>query len=223
MSARITTGLAAAILLGACVCHGVEPARISGSIAGVVTDVAGIPQVGATVSLYNRVDRLVQKTLTGSNGVFAFAVLLPDSYTIRVSLATFLPALRRNILVQPGMQSLLNISMAGLFSSIQLVSISPGPRPMMSDDWKWVLRSANATRPVLRLLPDVDFSKPERRASSYQVFSDTRGMVRVSAGDQGSVSILGHEPDLGTAFALATSVYGHNQVQVSGNLGYSPL
>jgi len=223
MSARTTTGLAAAILLGASLCRGIEPAKLSGSIAGVVTDVAGIPQVGATVSLYNRVDRLVQQTLTGGNGVFAFASLLPDAYTLRVSLATFLPALRRNILVQPGMQSLLNISMAGLFSSIQLVSISPGPRPMMSDDWKWVLRSANATRPVLRLLPDVDFSKPERRASSYQVFSDTRGMVRVSAGDQGNVSILGHEPDLGTAFALATSVYGHNQVQVSGNLGYSPL
>ncbi|MBM3745641.1 MAG: carboxypeptidase regulatory-like domain-containing protein, partial [Acidobacteria bacterium] len=97
MSARTTTGLAAAILLGASLCRGIEPAKLSGSIAGVVTDVAGIPQVGATVSLYNRVDRLVQQTLTGGNGVFAFASLLPDAYTLRVSLATFLPALRRNI------------------------------------------------------------------------------------------------------------------------------
>ncbi len=216
-------GLAAGMLTAATLGYCASPQKLSGGIAGVVRDSRGAPQRGATVSLFNRLDRLTQQVVTGEKGVFSFATLLPDVYSVRVSLANFLPAIKRNILVQPGMQSLLNVSLASLFSSIQLVSISPGPRPLMSDDWKWVLRSASATRPVLRLLPEVDFSEPMRRASSYSVFSDTRGVVRVSAGDQGRVSFLGNEPDLGTAFALATSVYGHNQVQLSGNVGYSPL
>ncbi len=223
MNARTTAGLAAGMLWAATLCYPASPPKLSGTIAGVVTDSTGIPQPGATVSLYNRLDRLLQQALTSPKGAFSFELLLPDVYAVRVSLASFLPALKRNILVQPGMQSLLNVSLAGLFSSIQLVSISPGYRPLMTDDWKWVLRSASATRPVLRLLPEVDFSDPLRRASLSSIFSDTRGLVRLSAGDQGRVSFLGNEPDLGTAFALATSVYGHNQVQVSGNVGYSPL
>lgn len=222
MSARIMAGLAAGMLAAAGGLCAV-PQKVSGSIAGVVRDVRGVPQRGATVSLYNRLDRLTQQVVTGEKGVFAFAGLVPDVYSVRVRLANFLPAVKRNILVQPGMQSLLNVSLTSLFSSIQLVSISPGPHPLMSDDWKWVLRSASATRPVLRLRPDVDFSEPVRRASSASVFSDTRGLVRISAGDQGRISFLGNEPDLGTAFALATSVYGHDQIALSGNLGYSPL
>jgi hypothetical protein len=219
---RTTTGLLVGALWAASLCLPATPIKFSGSIVGFVTDAAGIPQMGASVLLYNRYDHLLQQVLTTEKGTFGFDSLLPDVYSIRVSLASFLPAVKRNILVQPGMQSLLNVSLANLFSSIQLVSVAPGQRAFMSDDWKWVLRSSSATRPVLRFLPDIDFSDPSsRRASSSSVFSDTRGLVRVSAGDQGYVSFLGNEPDLGTAFALATSIYGFNQVHVSGNVGYS--
>jgi hypothetical protein len=43
-------------------------------------------------------------------------------------------------------------------------------------------------------------------------------MLNVSGGDAGSLgtSLM---PDVGTAFALATSLYGRNQVQLSGNVG----
>lgn len=219
---RTAAGLMAGVLWAAPLGFAASPVKLSGSIAGFVTDPAGIPQMGASVLLYNRYDRLLQRALTTESGLFSFDSLIPDSYTIRVTLASFLPALKRNILVQPGMQSLLNVSMASLFSSIQLVYMAPGQRALMSDEWKWVLRSSSATRPVLRFVPGVNISDPTaRRASSSSVFSDTRGLVRVSAGDQGRVSFLGNEPDLGTAFALATSVFGQNQVHVSGNVGYS--
>ena len=92
----------------------------------------------------------------------------------------------------------------------------------MNDDWKWVLRTSNATRPVLRLLPGwkIDDNGPQYRASSG-IFSDTRALVNVSAGDGGRVTSFGNESDLGTAFALATSVLGKNQLQFSGNVGYA--
>jgi len=176
--------------------------------------------MGATVILYNRSDRAVQRGLTNEKGGFGFESLMPDVYSVRVSLASFFPALKRNIVVQPGMQSLLNVNLASVFSSVELVYTAPGRAPMMSDDWKWVLRASSATRPVLRYLPDI--SDPSvRHQPGPPVFSDTHGIVKVSAGDQGRYSTLGTEPDLGTAFALATSVFGNNQFQLSGNVGYS--
>jgi hypothetical protein len=194
--------------------------RLSGEISGMVTDAAGIPQMGATVLLYNRQARLFQKTLTSEAGTFAFAGLLPDLYSIRVTLSSFVPAIRGNIVVEPGMRSVLNVSLATLFSTVQLVPLSTQQRSLMSDEWKWVLRTSSATRPVLRFLPAaVDAKQSDTHHSS--VFSDTRGMLKVSAGD-GGLSSAG-EADLGTAFALATSLYGTNRLQFSGNLGYAGL
>ena len=192
--------------------------RLSGEIAGLVTDSAGIPQMGATVLLYNRLDRLAERALTNDRGSFTFSSLLPDTYSIRVSLSSYVPAIRGNILVEPGMRSVLNVSLATLFSTIQLVPLSAQQRSLMSDEWKWVLRTSSATRPVLRLLPGT-ISVTEARRSS--MFSDTRGMLKVSAGDSGPSAGMGGQSDLGTAFALATSLYGNNQIQFSGNLGYA--
>ena len=44
------------------------PVRIDGGIAGVVSDSSGIPQMGATVLLFNRQDRLFQKIVTDAAG-----------------------------------------------------------------------------------------------------------------------------------------------------------
>lgn len=216
-----TVGVLAGTMWAASVCAAAPSLRVSGSIVGLVSDTSGVPQMGATVVLYNRFDRVLTKSLTTDKGTFGFGALSPDLYTIRVTLASFLPALKRNITVQPGMQSLLNVSLASVLSSVELVATVPGNSSLMSDDWKWVLRSSTATRPVLRIMPELEGVRKPRRASASSMFSETRGMVKVSGGDQGNSSALGVEPDLGTAFALATSFLGKNQLQVSGNIGYT--
>jgi hypothetical protein len=194
---------------------------LAGSIIGFVADPAGVPQMGATVQLYNRYERVIQKVLTNERGAFGFDALLPDVYMVRVSLTSFVPAVKRNILVQPGVRSFLSINLASVLSSIELVYTAPGQGAIMSDDWKWVLRSSMSTRPVLRLVSGIDISAPApSRASSSNLFADTRGVVRLSASDMGAVSIQ-NEPDLGTAFALATSLFGSHQLHLSGNVGYS--
>lgn len=225
MSARMSrtaVGVLAGALWAGSLSLAAGPEKLSGSIVGLVSDTGGIPQMGATVMLYNRFDRLLKKALTTETGAFGFDSLIPDVYTVRVSLASFLPALKRNVIVQPGMQSLLNVNLASVFSSIELVAMVPGNSALMSDDWKWVLRSSIATRPVLRLIPEIAAPKVQR-ASGSAVFSETRGLVKLSAGDQGMGSAISNEPDLGTAFALATSFLGKNQLQVSGNIGYSAV
>jgi hypothetical protein len=195
---------------------------LSGRILGLVTDATGVPQMGAAVILLTQQDKFFDRALTDEKGAFSFEGLAAGAYSIRVSLASFLPVSRSGILVQPGLHTLLNVSLAGLFSSIQLVYPTADQRAIMNDDWKWVLRTSNATRPVLRLLPtwSPDDNGPAHRASTG-IFSDTRALVRVSAGDGGRVTSFGNESDLGTAFALATSLLGKNQLQFSGNLGYA--
>lgn len=192
---------------------------LSGSVGGLVTDALGVPQMGAAVLLFDSQERLVRRVVTDQAGAFLFDALRPGTYSLRVTLASFVPALKRNIVVQPGMRSLLNVNLAGLLSSIELVYSSKGDRPVMSEDWKWVLRSAAATRPVLRIAPRID--APDGRRKTSLAFSDTRGVVRISAGEEGRISAYGNEPDLGTAFALATSLFGNNHLGVSGNFGYS--
>jgi|SRR5579862_123418 len=223
-SRRPVAGLVAGFLLLTLPALAATPAKLSGALAGAVTNATGVPQMGATVLLFNRQERLCERALTDAEGKFTFASLIPDVYSIRVSLPAFVTAFKDNILVQPGVRSLLNVSLANLFSSIQLVPPAPGDRAVMTEDWKWVLRTASSTRPVLRLLPgwDPNYDPNGQTHHSVTIFSDTRGLVRVSGGDGGQPSGFGDAADLGTAFALATSLFGANQVQVSGNLGYTP-
>lgn len=199
------------------------PVKLLGAIVGVVSDGTGVPQMGATVTLLNRQDRVYQKVATDEHGQFRFPSLFPDFYAIRVSLATFVPAFKKDILVQPGMRSVLNVNLSGLFSSIQLTYPPMDNGNLMTDDWKWVLRSAASTRPVLRFGEELPVESRGPGGERTAVFSQTRGMLKVSAGDGALFSSVANEADLGTAFALATSLYGSNTLQVSGNVGYGSV
>ena len=188
---------------------------LSGQILGEVRNANGVVQMGAVVSLYNRYDELLRRGLSNQDGKFVFDGLTPDVYSIRVSLASFVPAFRRNISVLAGSDNLLRIQLASALSTIELVPLNSPEGALMSDSWKWVLRSSHATRPVLRLLPQTSSS----RSSMASLFSDTSALVKVSAGDGDPFG--GASQDLGTAFVLATSVNGTSKVRVSGNVGYA--
>jgi Carboxypeptidase regulatory-like domain len=222
---KLAASVIAGLLLSALGALPATESTLSGSIAGVVRNSSGVPQMGASVFLFNRSERLMKSAMTNERGVFGFGLLTPDVYSVRVSLASFLPAVKQKIAVQPGMQSLLYVNLASVLSSIELVYAKPGEGALMSDDWKWVLKESASTRPVLRMLPGDSGADPNQSAAtesaSGSVFSGTRGVVNLSAGDAGSLGGSSSQSDLGTAFALATSVFGHNQVQLSGNFGYS--
>ncbi len=227
---KFAAGAIAALILSAPMAFPATRAPLAGSIAGVVRNSHGVPQMGATVFLFNRSEKLMERVLTNERGLFGFGVLNPDVYSVRVSLASFVPAVKQKIAVQPGMQSLLFVDLTSVLSSIELVYAKPGEGALMSDDWKWVLKQSATTRPVLRMLPadlGVDpepgqaQSQAQNQSGSGSVFSDTRGMVNLSGGDPGSLGSTSSQADLGTAFAVATSLFGRNELQLSGNVGYS--
>lgn len=190
---------------------------LSGDILGQVKGSSGVAQMGATVLLYDRYDQIVRRTLTNADGKFAFDLLSPDLYSIRVTLASFVPAIRRNIAVAAGTENVLQINLTGLFSTVDLISSGPSGGALMTDDWKWVLRSSQSTRPILRFMPDLSTSGTQTASSA---FSNTTGMLTLSAGDGDSYTTGGQQA-MGTAFALATSLFGASRLLVSGNVGYS--
>src|ERR1035441_6734484 len=96
------------------------------------------------VMLFNKQDRLLQQVASDIGGTFSFADLLPDLYSIQVTLSSFVPAVRQRIPVRAGMQSLLEVNLSRAFSSVQLVSTVPAPGGLMNDDWKWTLRANSA-------------------------------------------------------------------------------
>jgi hypothetical protein len=193
---------------------------LSGEILGQVKNATGVAQMGATVYLYNRYDELVRKGLSNEQGRFVFDALAPDLYSIRVLLASFVPAERRNIAVLPSSENRLDISLTGVFSSIGVTSTPAAPGTLMTDDWKWVLRTSQATRPVLRFLPELGARTSSTSESTSARFSHTTGVLELSAGD-GQSFARGSQQDLGTAFAIATSLASSARVQLSGNVSYA--
>ena len=188
---------------------------VTGNLLGSVLDYEGVPQIGAVVQVFNKYDRLVAKTLSTADGRFAFAGLPADVYSVRVSLASFLPAARDKIAVKAGLNSVLQVHLATLFSNIQLTYAIPDGA--MNDDWKWVLRSSSATRPITRYLPELAGSSSSEMHP--QVFSGTRAMLSVSGGDGGIIDSESNSGDFGTGFAVSTNIFGKNQVQVGGSFG----
>ena len=192
------------------------PIPLAGSIMGEVKTVTGVAEMGAKVLLYDRHEHLLRQVLTNEKGRFGFAALTPDVYSIRVTLASFVPAVRRNISVVAGTDNLLQINLSGIFSTVDLLS-SPSHGTLMGDDWKWVLRASPSTRPILRFLPAAPVQMSTSRRQFTDIFSETEGIVKVSAGDSDLLTSSSQQ-DLGTAFALATSIYGLSRLQFSGNL-----
>jgi hypothetical protein len=198
---------------------------ITGNLIGSVVNPKGTPQMGATVLLFNKYQRLVARTLTMADGRFAFADLPGDTYSVRVTLASFLPAFRDRIAVKAGLNSILQIHLATLFSKVELNYALP--TSAMSDDWKWVLRSSPATRPITRFLAEEAATaasgqngQPALEALRPRIFSETHAMLAVSGGDGGGlIDSDSVQSDMGTQFALSTRLLGNNQLQIAGTYG----
>jgi hypothetical protein len=230
-------GILAAALLPVSPLFAGSPIRLGGQLSGLVADSGGRPQTGALVTLYNKQDKLLQRVMTDFGGNFTFDDLFPDLYSIRVTFASFVPAIKEAVQVKPGMRSLLEVNLSRVFSSVQLIATSPTPGGLMNDDWKWTLRADSSLRPVLRMLPELNSRATRAGLSGAGVggagvggagmnsersamFSGSRGLVRISASDGAQTVGSGAEADLGTQFAFATSLYGDTHLQFSGNVGY---
>jgi hypothetical protein len=124
---------------------------VPGKLAGVVRDVAGTPQLGASVELISEAVGVAASRgfLTNTQGMFRGDKLAPGFYTVRVTLAGFLPTLEKHIRVTSNLTTVVRIELESMFASLDQLRRMPASSTAEVDDWKWVLRSAAAMRPVL--------------------------------------------------------------------------
>jgi hypothetical protein len=129
---------------------------VPGKLAGVVRDAAGTPQMGASVELISEAVGVAASRglLTNTQGMFRGEKLTPGFYTVHVTLAGFLPTLEKHVRVASNLTTVVRIELETMFASLDQLRRMPASSTAEVDDWKWVLRSASAMRPVLEWVDD---------------------------------------------------------------------
>src|SRR5260370_3870364 len=87
--------------------------------------------------------------VTDTQGMFRGDQLAPGFYTVRVTLAGFLPTLEKHIRITSNLTTVVRIELESMFASLDQLRRMPSSSTAEVDDWKWVLRSASTMRPVL--------------------------------------------------------------------------
>ena len=191
-----------------------------GKLSGSVRDSSGIPQLGATVAIFPETPGALAtyEFLTNTDGVFKGEKLAPGSYTVRVTLAGFLPFLEKHIQISPSLTTTVRIQLESMFGSIEQLRRPPVASAAEADDWKWVLRSAPGLRPILH------WDDPDPAGSITASIVVERnvhrplGIVALTDGARrpGSVSNVAAAPS--TAFAYDQKIAGSNHIVFAGQI-----
>ena len=191
-----------------------------GKLSGVVVDPAGVPQMGATVLVLAEDQAgAAAQLLTNQRGLFHTAHLLPGYYSLRVTLAGFLPAVERHIKVTANLTTLLKIEMDSVFASLD--RLRRGPQQQTApDEWKWVLRTSAATRSVLQWLEGEAENASGHPTGESRHKRQPRGRLEVTSGAHrpGSVANLAGSP--ATAFAYDQRIGPAGRLLLAGQLSY---
>jgi len=193
----------------------------SGRISGVVVDSTGTPQMGATVIV--SAERLANappvELLTNDQGHFYTAAIPVGIYSIKVTLAGFLPVMEQHIQVSNQHTTLLEIVLGSVFSSFEKLRRQPDQQPA-ADDWTWVLRTSAATRSVLRWQDGevvVDGQPTQTESVELQAI---RGRLDLTSGADhpGSIANLADSP--ATAFVYDVVIGSHGHLLMAGQFSY---
>ena len=127
-----------------------------GRLAGIVSDDHGNPLMGATVMIVGPLltaaagtGDQVERVLTDGKGKFLVGNLIPGWYSLQIVSPTRIPARKNGVKVEAGQTSTLKFVLADAFAPLRFQVPDKGATPL-GDDWKWVLRTSAATRPILR-------------------------------------------------------------------------
>jgi len=195
--------------------------RAPGKISGVVRDVAGNPQMGASVHLISEEAGIAGSLdfLTNTQGLFHSEKLVPGLYTAHVTLAGFLPTVEKHIRITPNLTTVVRIEMTSLFASLDQLRRTPSNSAVEVDDWKWVLRSTSATRPVLEWM---DSDTLSASTAGTEIDHPRPARIRMEFTDgarhPGSASNIGSAP--ATAVAYEQKLAGLSKIVLAGQINY---
>lgn len=217
---RVTLALLAAVLPASAVTYG--------NLAGTVVDPAGVPQMGASIAILAEGARASAEPLTllsDVRGAFAVERLTPGLYSVRVTLAGFLPAVERHIRVEPNLTTLLKIELGSVFSSLDQLRRKPGQRTD-PDEWAWVLRTTSSRRSVLRWAEGevivgnetsaADRAAARRPVARFELTSGSRRPGSVSNLADAPASAIAYEQPLGLGRMLFAGQMSYERSAAAG-------
>lgn len=191
----------------------------AGKLAGVVRDSTGTPQMGASVEVVPEaaIKAASLGLLTNTQGIFSGDRLAPGLYTVRVTLAGFLPTIQQHVRISSHLTTVVRVELESMFASLDQLRRQPSSASVESDDWKWVLRSASVTRPVLQWTDDgsagVDPALDAEIVHPRARLDFTDGARR-----PGSPSNVPSAP--ATAFAYDQKLGGPSRLLLAGQVNY---
>jgi Carboxypeptidase regulatory-like domain len=188
-----------------------------GKLTGLVADPSGNPQMGASVWLTPEFagGRAIE-LLTDENGIFVGQRLRPGLYSVKVTLAGFMPSFQNHISVGADVNTSLHIELDSIFASLDQLR-KKSAKPAEPDDWKWVLRTASSSRPVLQLR---DGTVVIASSSDVEKDSEPRVSVEMNNGSVRPGSFSGAPGFMGTAVSYDQSLGRAGKLLMAGEINY---
>jgi len=217
--------LGALVLTAVVLSYGTPPAAaqakpVPGKLAGVVRDSAGTPQLGANVELIAETGAAASRAfLTNTQGIFRGEKLSPGLYTLRVTLAGFLPTLEKHIRVTSNLTTVVRVELESMFASLDQLRRTPSNAPVEADNWKWVLRTASAVRPVLEWMDD-DAGIASRVSVESSIPRGPRFRLEFTDGARRPTSASSIASSPATAVAYEQSLGGTSKMILAGQMSY---
>jgi hypothetical protein len=219
-SRRWLAGAAAGVVLCALAGAVSRAAAVDyGRVSGTVSDSEGNPLMGATVMLTGprlaateTLTSIIERVTTDSRGNFSIEHLVPGWYTLRVVSATRVPAMRDKIRVAAGETTRQKFVLDDFFSPLHLQKAKVD-FSSWGDDWKWILRTSDATRPVLR------FRRTEQASNGQKPLLPAG--ERVAGVTPGSMSgdTLSEDPGMASVVAYLKPLSRESDLLVAGSMG----
>ncbi|MBZ5700717.1 MAG: carboxypeptidase-like regulatory domain-containing protein [Acidobacteriia bacterium] len=211
--------LSAALLSLFSVAAAAQTKAVFGKLAGVVRDAAGTPQMGASVQIVPEGTGLAssEEYLTNTQGIFRGDRFAPGLYTVRVTLAGFLPTVEQHVRVTAHLTTLVRIELDSMFASLDRLRRQPAATSD-TDDWKWVLRSSAAMRPVLQWMEENGSAGPHGAKGGAPALPHARLELTSGARRPGSISNLADAA--GTAFAYEQRIGTAGKLLLAGQVSY---
>lgn len=192
-------------------------AHNSGKLTGFVADPAGNPQMGASVWLTPEFagGRAIE-LLTDENGIFVSQRLRPGLYSVKVTLAGFMPSLQKDINVAANVNTSVHVELDSILVSVDRLR-RKSRKPAEPDDWKWVLRSASSSRPVLQLR---DGSIVVANSSQEEKNDEPRISVELDNGSVRPGSSSARPGYMGTSASYDQSLGRAGHLLMAGEIDY---
>lgn len=196
-----------------------------GKVSGKVTDSAGNPIMGATVLLSGPgvdatsglLEGSLDRVFTDAQGNFTINRIAPGWYSLQVISPAKLPGFRDKVQVRAGSTTREAFALGDVLSGIHWQHPVNDLRAW-GQEWKWILRTSDSTRPILRYRK----ASQDRQEAAEHTPLPAKRMVAMIPGNAGSDG-LSQDSGTGTVVAYLHSLDANSDVLVAGSVNRSSV